>query len=120
MLIVVQCVYVCFSLKYLKRTVIRILLCCRCVYLLCEQAVPSYKTNSTIEHITPSFRCFISFFFKRFVSLFTPVCFFFSLSVCRILFAKSYASFFFPSSLFLFFCCFCFGLMMIMYMVCIL
>ncbi len=60
-------VYVCFSLKYLKRTVIRILMCCLfvCVFL-CEQAVPFYKTNSTIEHITPSFRCFLFFFFLAF------------------------------------------------------
>jgi len=45
-------------------------------------------------------------------------------SLCRILFAKSYASPFFSFfSYLLFLCCFCFGLMMmmmIMYMVCIL
>lgn len=68
MLIVVLCGRVCVfvSLKYFKRTVIRIVTCCVCVFL-CEQAVPFYKTNSTIEHITPSFRCFSSASFLAFL-----------------------------------------------------
>ena len=74
------------------------------------------KKNSTIQHITRSFCCFfLAFCFIVHTGLF--------FSLCRILFAKSYASpfFFFVS---VSFCCFCFGLMMmmtmIMYMVCIL
>jgi hypothetical protein len=114
-------VYVCFSLKYLKRTVIRILMCCLfvCVFL-CEQAVPFYKTNSTIEHITPSFRCFLFFFFLAFCFIVhTGLFFFFFFSLSHFI-REKLCIFFFLSLLFPFFCCFCFGLMMIMYMVCIL
>ena len=97
-------VCVCFSLKYFKkRTVIRIVMCCVCVCVcLCEHTVPFYKTNSTIEHITLSFRCFSS------SASFLAFCFivhtglFFFPRLSRILFAKKamHLSLFFSLSLF--------------------
>jgi hypothetical protein len=59
-LVVVLCVCMFFWLKYLKRTVIRILMCCLYSIFVCfaRTSCPFLKTNSTIQHITRSFCCF--------------------------------------------------------------
>ncbi len=80
------CVYVCFWLKYLKRTVIHIRMCCIfvCVFYANKLSLSNKKKIVRFNTSHVHFVVFLAFCFIVHTGLF--------FSLCRILFAKNYAS----------------------------